>query len=114
MGNDDKNGVLFSEDGVENLVGRPGMVGDILARCGAGIFHHIRMCHEVVEERLEILRTLDFETASSRQEVLGFAETVVVGTDDDGNAVDRCLGDIVDTHAESATDIRHAGIAVDA
>ena len=114
MGKDDKNGVLFSEYGVEYLVGGTGMVGDVFARCRSSIFHSVGMRHQIIEERLEILCTSDFETTPCRQKVLCFAEAMVVRSDNDRDTVDGSLGNVVDTHAKTTTDVRHCAVTIDA
>ena len=70
----------------------------------------------VGEERIEAGskggRVSDGVGAAASDEVKGLAKLAVVGAEENGNAVNRSLGGVVDAVAEAAADVGDAGVAV--
>lgn len=91
-----------------------GVLGDIAAGgfCGRAI--GLGICEKVVGDVIELTRVVHLEAGSGIKQIARLAEVLVVGTDDDRDAIDRCFWDVVNANAEAAAHHCQLTIAVDA
>ena len=97
-----------------NDVGGTGVVGDIAAGSVGGTAIGVGIREEMVGDAIELLGIMNLKAGSGIQQITGLAEVLVVGTDDDGDAIDRTFGDIMDAYAEATAHHCQLTIAVDA
>ena len=86
---------------------------NVVACCASSLGDVRRIFQEVIHNGGETLSVLDAFTSSISDECHSFCKSLVIGTDDDRNALDSCLGHVVDAYTKATTDISHCRIAVD-
>ena len=69
---------------------------------------------ETIHQTGKLFVVLDLETATTGFQGLCLIKLPVVGTEDDGHVPDGCLQRVVDAYSETASDICHIAIIVDA
>lgn len=95
-------------------VGGSGVLGDVAA--GGFCCHAIGLavCEEVVGDVIELIRIVHLEAGSGIKQIACLTEVMVVGTNDDGNAIDSSFRDVVNAYAEAAAHHCQLTIAIDA
>ena len=96
-----------------NHGGSSSVLVNVVACCASSLGDVRRIFQEVIHNGGEILGVLDAFTSSIGDECHRFGKSLVIGADDDRNAVDRSLGHVVDAHTKATTHISHCGIAID-
>ena len=99
-------------DLVVNQLGSTQMALDVLLGDGAAATQVLRVTEQLVHDSSELVSSAYREAAATGYQVVRLAELAVIGSENDGDAIDRRLIDVVDATAETTAHHSQLSIAV--
>ena len=98
---------------VVDAVGGAGVVVDVVAGGAASLLQGVVVAEQAVEDSMALLCIVDSKSSTTLLEFESLAELLVTWSEDDGNAIDGSLRDVVNARAKTTANVGDFAIAIE-